>query len=91
MEIALYLSCRGHDARFHWFTHLFVGASSALVGMAVVTPRTRRPVLYPLAWIVLAPLVALAPDLLFEGGIAQAPCTFIQKMRRPGARAGSSR
>jgi len=70
VEIGLYLSYRGHDARFHWFTHLFVGASSALVVMAIVTLRTRRPVPYPLAWIVLAHLVAMAPDLLFEGGIA---------------------
>ncbi len=73
VEIGLYLSYRGHDARFHWFTHLFVGASSALVVMAFVTLRTRRPVPYPLAWIVLAHLVAMAPDLLFEGGIAHEP------------------
>jgi len=70
VEIGLYLSYRGHDARFHWFTHLFVGASLALAVMAVVTLRTLRPVPYPLVWIVLAHLVAMAPDLLFEGGIA---------------------
>ncbi|MGH9183195.1 MAG: hypothetical protein ACRDZ9_05195 [Acidimicrobiales bacterium] len=33
VEVGLFLSYRGHDARFHWFTHLFVGAAVALVAM----------------------------------------------------------
>lgn len=69
-EVALYLSYRGHDARFHWFTHFFVGAAVALVAMAVTTARTRRPVRYAALWILAAHLVAVAPDLLFVGGIA---------------------
>lgn len=70
VEVALYLSYRGHDARFHWFTHFFVGASAALVVMAVVTLRTGRPVPSPLVWPLLGHLFAMAPDLAFTGGVA---------------------
>ena len=70
VEVALYLSYRGHDARFHWFTHFFVGASTALVVMAAVTVRTGRPAAYPLAWPLLGHLFAMTPDLLFTAGIA---------------------
>ncbi len=68
MELGLYLSYRGHDARFHWFTHLFVGASVALVVMAAVTAHTGRAVPYPLVWPLLAHLFAMTPDLLFAAG-----------------------
>jgi hypothetical protein len=70
VEVGLYLSYRGHDARFHWFTHFFVGASVALAAMAVFTARSRRPVPYPLVWPLLAHLFAMAPDLIFVGGVA---------------------
>jgi len=70
VEVSLYLSYRGHDARFHWFTHFFVGASAALVVMAVVTLRTGRAVASPLVWPLLGHVFAMAPDLLFAGGIA---------------------
>ncbi len=69
-EVGLYASYRGHDARFHWFTHFFVGASVALVAMAVVAARTRRPVPLALVWIFLAHVVAMFPDFLFSAGIA---------------------
>ena len=69
VEIGLFLSYRGHDARFHWFTHFFVGASTALLLMAVVTVRTRRPVPRPLVWPLVAHIFAMTPDLLFAGGI----------------------
>jgi hypothetical protein len=69
-EIALYASYRGHDARFHWFTHFFVGASAALVVMAAVAARTRRPVPLPLVWILAGHLVAMGPDLAFVAGHA---------------------
>lgn len=69
-EVGLYASYRGHDARFHWFTHFFVGASVGLVGMAAVAIRTRRPVPLPLVWIFLAHVVAMFPDFLFTAGIA---------------------
>jgi hypothetical protein len=70
VEVGLYSSYRGHDARFHWFLHFFVGASTALLGMAAVAWRTRRPVPLPLVWPVLVHLVAMSPDLLFTAGYA---------------------
>ncbi|WP_219418101.1 hypothetical protein [Pseudonocardia nigra] len=70
VEIALYLSYRGHDARFHYATHLFVGASTALVIMSVVAWRRGRAVPYPLVWPVLGHLFAMFPDVLFSAGIA---------------------
>jgi hypothetical protein len=70
VEIALYASYRGHDARFHWFTHFFVGASAALLVMALVAGRIRRPVPLPLVWVLLGHVLAMAPDLLFIGGAA---------------------
>ena len=69
-EIVLYLSYRVHDARFHWFTHFFVGASVALAVMTAVAARTRRPVPLPLLWPFLAHVVAMFPDFLFFGGVA---------------------
>ncbi len=65
-ELLLFLSYRGHDARFHWFTHFFVGASVALIIMSIITWRARRAVRLPLLWIFLAHLFAVFPDLLFS-------------------------
>jgi len=70
VEIGLYLSYRGHDARFHWFTHFFVGTSTALVVMAAVAWRRRRPVGLTLVWPLLGHLLAMLPDLLFTAGTA---------------------
>jgi hypothetical protein len=70
VEVGLYFSYQHHDARFHWFTHFFVGASAALVVMAAVTWRTHRPVPLPLVWPVLAHLFAMTPDFLFTAGTA---------------------
>jgi hypothetical protein len=70
VEIGLYASYRGHDARFHWFTHFFVGASAALLAMAVVAAVRRRPVPLPLVWVLVGHLVAMAPDLAFVAGEA---------------------
>ena len=67
VEVGVYLSYRGHDARFHWFTHFFVGSALALLVMAAVALRTRRSVPVPLIWPVLGHLVAMFPDLLFSG------------------------
>lgn len=69
-EVLLYASYRGHDARFHWFTHFFIGSAAALVVMAVVALRTRRPVPIPLVWPVLGHLYAMLPDFLFTAGVA---------------------
>ncbi len=68
VEIGLYLSYRGHDARFHWFTHFFVGSAVALLVMSAVALRTHRPVPMPLVWPLLGHLYAMFPDFLFSGG-----------------------
>lgn len=68
-EVGLYASYRGHDARFHWFTHFFVGSAVAMVVMAVVAARNRRPVPLPLVWPFLAHVVAMFPDFLFAAGV----------------------
>ena len=73
VEVALFFSYRGHDARFHWFAHFFVGATVAFLVMALIAHRRRRPVRYPLVWPVLGHLVAMFPDLLFAGGQAHEP------------------
>ncbi len=70
LEAGLYKSYAGHDARFHWFTHFFVGASAALVVMAAVAWCRRRPVRLPLVWVIVGHLVAMFPDFLFTAGIA---------------------
>lgn len=70
VEVGLYASYRGHDARFHWFTHFFVGASAALLVMAVVAAASGRPVALPLVWVLVGHLVAMAPDLAFVAGQA---------------------
>lgn len=68
VEVGLYLSYRGHDARFHWFTHFFVGSAATLVVMSVVALRTRRPVCVPLVWLLVGHLFAMLPDLAFTSG-----------------------
>jgi pimeloyl-ACP methyl ester carboxylesterase len=69
-EIGLYHSYRGHDARFHWFTHFFVGATVVLLAGAAYAWRTGRPVRLPLLWILGAHVFAMFPDFLFQAGIA---------------------
>ena len=70
VEVYLYIGYRVHEARFHWFTHFFVGASFALLIMAAVTARTGRSIPYPLLWPILSHLLAMFPDILFTAGIA---------------------
>lgn len=69
-EVGLYHSYRGHDARFHWFTHFFVAAAVVLVAGAVYVWRTGRPMRLPLVWVLGAHMFAMFPDLLFQAGIA---------------------
>jgi hydrogenase/urease accessory protein HupE len=70
VEVGLYASYRGHDARFHWFTHFFVGATAALAVMIVVAAARGRPVPLPFVWVSVGHLVAMAPDLAFVAGVA---------------------
>ena len=69
-EVGLYHSYRSHDARFHWFTHFFVGASMVFAVGAVYTWRTQRPVRLPLLWVLAAHTFAMFPDFLFRAGVA---------------------
>lgn len=68
-EALLYAAYQAHEARLHWFTHLFVGGTSALVVMTAVAWRSGRPVRLPGLWVVVGHLVAMFPDLLFAAGI----------------------
>ncbi len=71
VEVGLYLSYVGHDARFHWFTHFFVGAGTALLVMSAVALRRGRAARRPLMWMVAGHLFAMFPDVLFTwAGIA---------------------
>lgn len=70
VEIALYLTYFAHEARFHWFTHFYVGGSVALLIMAAVARRIGRPVPWPLLWPLLGHILAMFPDFLFQAGIA---------------------
>ena len=69
-EIALYASYDVHDARFHWATHFLVAvavASLVLLLRLLVTgvpgPRLLLPTVLGFH------LFAMAPDLLFRGGV----------------------
>lgn len=68
VEMGLFASYRGHDARFHWFTHIFVGSSAALLVMTAVAVRTRRPVPVPFIWALVGHLFAMIPDFAFAAG-----------------------
>ncbi|MDQ6874713.1 MAG: hypothetical protein M3042_06570 [Actinomycetota bacterium] len=69
-EAFLFITYRGHDAPFHWFTHFLVGGSVALIGMIVWVVQERRRVRAAAIWVVLGHLVAMFPDFLFAAGIA---------------------
>lgn len=64
-EVLLYASYRHHDARFHWFLHFLVGASAALLLMALIAWRRRAAAPFPLLWILAGHLLAMTPDFLF--------------------------
>ncbi|MDQ6748235.1 MAG: hypothetical protein M3010_09060 [Candidatus Dormibacteraeota bacterium] len=56
-------------AAWHWYIHLFTGATLALLLMAFWTRRHHRPVPYPLVWVVLAHIYAAVPDILIPESI----------------------
>jgi hypothetical protein len=64
-EIGIWFLYIDHDARFHWFTHFFIGGATALLIMSVIAWRTRKPVRMPLVWILVGHLYAMFPDFLF--------------------------
>lgn len=73
VEVVLYLQYRTKDARFHWFTHFLVGGTAALLLMTLWVIVTRRPARFAPAWVLGGHLVAMFPDLLFEGGHIHEP------------------
>ena len=56
-------------ASWHWYIHLFAGATLALTLMTWWTRRHGRAVRYPLMWILLAHLYAAVPDLLIPENV----------------------
>jgi len=66
LAVELWLLARyaAEDASWHWYIHLFAGASLALVLRTQWSWYHRRPVRLPLAWIVLAHFYSAAPDLV---------------------------
>ncbi len=70
VEFYLYAAYRAHVARFHWFTHFYVGGATAFLIMAAVTWRTHRLVPLPFVWPVLGHVYAMFPDFLFTAGYA---------------------
>jgi len=68
VEAFLYLTYQAHEARFHWFTHFFVGGTVALFTMTAWVVLEKRPVRLPALWVVLGQLVAMFPDFLFKFG-----------------------
>ncbi len=67
-EIAIYLGYNDQQASFHWFTHFYVGAIVALIGLSVWKISTHRTVIWPLGWLYLAHLAAMFPDFLYNFG-----------------------
>ncbi len=72
VEIALYRRYQQGDGAFHYFTHLFAGASFALAVMTLAARRWGRPVGLPLLAVLAGHLVAMAPDLLYLESVAHA-------------------
>lgn len=66
MELLLYLLYGHHDADFHWFLHFFVGASAALIAMAIFAHRSGRVARFPLLWTFTGHVIALFPDILWN-------------------------
>jgi len=66
----LFLQRYAADAvSWHWSVHLCVGATLALTLMTWWAHRPRRPVRFPLLWILLAHLDAVVPDLLMPENV----------------------
>ena len=71
-EVALFASYRAHEAKFHWATHFLVGLTAAALFLLVRLLVTGRPGPLPLLTVLAFHLYAMAPDLLFRGGVPHA-------------------
>jgi hypothetical protein len=65
-ELIMFSIYNGHKASFHWFTHYYVGAIVALLGLSIWKLSTHRSVVWPLGWLYLGHLLAMIPDLLYD-------------------------
>ena len=73
-EIGLYASYAGHDARFHWATHFLVAlAYTSLLLLARLAVTGAPGPRYLLLTLLGFHLYAMAPDLVFRGGIPHYP------------------
>lgn len=68
-EIYLYATYTGHDASFHWSTHLLVGVLATVVWHAAYLRLRRRPAPGQVLSVLGFHLVAMAPDLAFRAGV----------------------
>jgi hypothetical protein len=60
-ELIMFSIYNGHKASFHWFTHYYVGAIVALLGLSIWKLSTHRSVVWPLGWLYLGHLLAMIP------------------------------
>jgi len=65
-EAFLYVSYQQNDGEFHWFLHFFVGASTALILMGLITLLSRRLIRHSLRWIFVGHIIAMFPDILWN-------------------------
>ena len=68
-EVLIYRSYSGYDALFHYSTHLLVGVLAAAVVLLGYLLLMGRPAPGQVLIVLGAHLVAMAPDVLFRGGI----------------------
>jgi len=62
VEALLYLDYRRGDGTFHYYTHLFAGATLALLLMTVAARHWRRPIRRPFLAVLGGHLLAMGPD-----------------------------
>lgn len=70
VEAFLYVSYRLNNGSFHWFLHFFVGASTALIVMGLITTLSDLIVRHPLVWIFIGHVIAMFPDILWNFSVA---------------------
>ena len=66
IELLLYLSYQHHDARFHWFLHFFVGTSTTLIVLVVLTYSFNRAIGFPMLYLLIGHVIAMFPDILWN-------------------------
>jgi len=70
VEAVLYLDYRQGDGTFHYYTHLFAGATLALLLMTVAARHWGRPIRVPFLAVLGGHLLAMGPDALYVRDMA---------------------